>query len=251
MARAPASRVPQHLPTNLEELARHCTREGIELACLRQVQTLGETLAPRVRAACAEAWGVGVADMYSTEEIGYIALQCPEHERYHVQAENAYVEILDDADRPCAPGEVGRVVVTALHNLATPLIRYDLGDYAEAGGACDCGRGLPVLERIMGRTRNMLTLPTGERFWPSLGDAGYTEAAPISQFQLVQTALERIEVRLVAQRHLEAGEEAALTKLIHQRLGYAFDLEFSYHREIARSEGGKYEDFKSEIESSG
>jgi phenylacetate-CoA ligase len=62
-----------------------------------------------------------------------------------------YAEILDDADRPCAPGEVGRVVVSTLHNYAMPLFRYDLGDLAEVGPPCECGRTLPVLNRIVGR----------------------------------------------------------------------------------------------------
>jgi phenylacetate-CoA ligase len=54
-------------------------------------------------------------------------------------------------------------VVTPLHNFAMPLIRYAIGDYAEAGPPCACGRGLPVLARILGRARNLLTLPHGER----------------------------------------------------------------------------------------
>ena len=45
------------------------------------------------------------------------------------------------------PGEIGRLVVTRLHHFATPLLRYDIGDYAEVGDACPCGRGLPVLRR--------------------------------------------------------------------------------------------------------
>jgi len=63
----------------------------------------------------------------------------------------------------CA-GQVGRVVVTDLHNFATPLIRYDLGDYAEMADTCPCGRGLPALKRIMGRRRNMVRLPDGRSF---------------------------------------------------------------------------------------
>ena len=39
------------------------------------------------------------------------------------------------------------MVITDLHNFATPLIRYELGDYAEVGTPCPTGRGLPVLNR--------------------------------------------------------------------------------------------------------
>src|SRR6185295_14515719 len=99
-------------------------------------------------------WGVGVVDVYSSEECGQIALQCPEHEQYHVQSESVLVEVLDDEGRPCAPGTIGRVVLTTLQNFAMPLIRYDIGDFAEPGPACPCGRALPVLTRIVGRVRN-------------------------------------------------------------------------------------------------
>ena len=63
------------------------------------------------------------------------------------------LEILDEAGRPCGPGETGRVVLTDLHNFATPLIRYEIGDYAEAAGPCPCGRGLPVATRLRGQRR--------------------------------------------------------------------------------------------------
>ncbi len=234
-------------PTNLEALARFCLERDIDLPRLREAQTLGESMAPRVREACREAWDIPVVDMYSSEELGYMALQCPEHEHYHIQAENALVEVLDESGRPCPPGAVGKVIVTHLHNFATPLIRYDLDDYAEVGEACPCGRGLPVLARIMGRVRNMLTLPSGQRFWPSLGDTGYTEVAPVSQLQFVQKTPEHIEVRLVVLRGLTGGEEEKLKELIWSRLGHPFALTFTYLDEIPRSAGGKYEDFVSEL----
>ena len=234
-------------PTNLADLVRHCQQEGIKLTRLREVETYGETLDPATRALCREEWGVPVADIYSAQELGYIALQCSDHEHYHVQSESALVEILDDQGRPCPPGGVGKVIVTHLHNFATPLIRYDLGDYAEVGEACVCGRGLPVLNRIMGRVRNMLTLPSGDRLWPFFRVSRFNDIAPISQFQFVQKTPQLIEVRLVVGRELSEGEEVELRELIVARLGYPFTLRFSYLDEIPRSASGKYEDFRSEI----
>ena len=89
--------------------------------------------------------------MYTCQEAGYLALQCPDYPHFHVQSENVLLEVVDDVGQPCGPGEVGRVLITSLNNFATPLIRYELGDYAEVGAPCPCGRGLPVLKRIMGR----------------------------------------------------------------------------------------------------
>lgn len=61
--------------------------------------------------------------MYSANEVGYIALQCPRTEVYHVLSEGALVEVLDEHGQACAPGAIGRVVVTPLHNFAMPLFR--------------------------------------------------------------------------------------------------------------------------------
>jgi hypothetical protein len=73
----------------------------------------------------------------------------------HVAAENALVEIVDEQGRDVAPGGRGRVIVTGLNNYAMPFIRYQLGDIALAGTApCGCGRALPVITRVEGRTRN-------------------------------------------------------------------------------------------------
>jgi phenylacetate-CoA ligase len=145
---------PEYLlttPANAVKLAEHCLQHGLRPARLREVCTSGGPLTAAVVAACRAAWSVPVSSTYAAAEAGCIALQCPEQRRYHVQAEGVLVEIVDDDGRSCAPGEVGRVVVTPLHNVATVLLRYDIGDEAAAGAPCACGRGLPVIERIARR----------------------------------------------------------------------------------------------------
>ena len=153
-------------PSNLEAMLLHCRAERIGFPNLREVQTMSELLKPSIRELCQEIWAVPIADMYTCQEAGYVALQCPEHTHYHAQAENMIVEVLNEDGSACAPGQSGRVVVTHLHNFASPLIRYDIGDFAEVGEACSCGRGLLVLKRIVGRMRGMVTLPNGDQFWP-------------------------------------------------------------------------------------
>lgn len=231
-------------PTNLRELARLSLKEGVKLPQLREVRSFGETLPLDLRALCRDAWGVGVADVYSAEEVGYIALQCPEHEHYHLQSEHLLIEILDEAGRPCAPGAVGRVVVTTLHNFAMPLIRYALNDYAEVGAACDCGRGLPVLARILGRSRNMLTLPDGRRYWPSFPVMRYADAS-IRQLQIIQHTRGTVEARFVAERGLQPEEGRALITAIQDALGFPFVVTLTPVAEIGRSSGMKYEDIVS------
>ena len=234
-------------PSNLFSLVQRCEETGDRIAGLRQVATMAEVLEPEVRAACERVWGLHVVDAYSAQEVGMIALQCPQHPHYHVQSENVLVEVLDRGGKPCAPGEVGRLVVTDLHNFATPLIRYEIGDYAEAGGPCPCGRGLPVLSRILGRVRNMLTLPSGDRIWPVPLTAEYTAIAPVTQFQMVQRSLEIIEMKLVTKRPLTSDEEGRLRTVVQKHLGHPFEIEFTYHDDIPRSASGKFEDFRSEL----
>jgi phenylacetate-CoA ligase len=234
-------------PSLAAELARVALAGGGRLARLREVRTYGELLSPETRELCRDAWGVGVTDTYSTNEVGYIALQCPQHEHLHVQSEGVFLEVLDDGGRACNPGEVGRVVVTALHNFAMPLVRYDVGDYAEVGAPCDCGRGLPVLRRIIGRVRNTLVTASGRRYWPVLGARALVEAAPIRQYQLVQKAFDRVEARLVVASALTPAQEATVRSHILSRLPSELHLDLVYCENIARSAGGKFEDFISEV----
>jgi len=228
--------------SNLRALARHCIAHAVPLSGLREVRSYGEMLPPDLRELCDAAWGVPLTDSYSAAEIGIIALQCPQSTAYHVQSEHVMVEILDKADRPCGPGERGRVVVTPLHNFAMPLVRYELDDFAEVGESCPCGRGLPVLTRILGRRRNMLRVPDGTTHWPSLPAKLWDWASPIRQFQLVQSALAAITVRLVAERPLTVDEENALRGRLDQRLGWRFDYRFEYCSAI--DGGAGFEDFK-------
>ena len=234
------------LPTNLLHLANHCYDKGIALANLRDVTSVGGVLQPQAREACRKAWDVPVVDLYSAQEVGYIALQCPEHEHYHVQAEHTLVEVLDPQGRACGPGAWGRVVVTPLHNFAMPLIRYDIGDNAEVGEACACGRGLPVLRRILGRARNMLTLPSGEMTAPVFMNDWF-KGFPITQFQVVQRARDHLETKIVAGRPFTDAEEDQVRAVICERIGARFRISITYHDEIPRGPGGKYEDFKSEL----
>lgn len=193
-------------------------------------------------------FGVNVVDMYSTQEVGYIALQCPDYDHYHVMAEDLLVEILDDEGRACEPGQIGKVVVTTLHNFAMPLLRYEVGDYAEVGEPCPCGRGLPVLKRILGRARNLFVLPDGRRRWPAIElDPATAGSLPVSQFQVIQRTLHDVEVKLVAYRPLTPEEEAGLRSHVTEWAGYPFNVTFSYVDNIPRSAGGKYEDFRCEV----
>jgi phenylacetate-CoA ligase len=231
-------------PSNLAALAQHCAARSIVIPDLKNILTIGETLSPDVRVTAEATFGANVSDMYSSQEVGNIAIQCAQSGLYHVMAENLIVEILDKNGSAAAPGNGGRVVVTDLNNFATPLIRYDIGDYAEAGPACSCGRGLPTIKRILGRERNLILMPDSSRHWPLVGFHKFREIAPILQYQLIQEDREHIELRLVVERPLTAQEKEKIVAHVQASLGYLFALRLTYFSEkIPAGANGKFEEF--------
>jgi phenylacetate-CoA ligase len=236
-------------PTNLNALLDEFARIGRRPPQLAEVRSLGETLPDSLRLRCSTEFGLRVVDAYSSQEVGVIAIQCPVSGLYHVQSESLIVEVIGEDGAACGEGDVGRVVVTDLHNFATPLIRYEIRDYAEVAAPCPCGRGLPTLRRILGRSRNMVTLPDGSRHWPMLGFHAFRAIAAIRQYQAIQHTLENIEIRLVVSAPLRGDQEAALTAVVREALGYPFILQFSYYdAELPKSRGGKFEEFISALQ---
>ncbi|MGE5722201.1 MAG: phenylacetate--CoA ligase family protein [Sphingomonadales bacterium] len=232
-------------PSNLVALLDEMDAQGIDLPSLRRVRTVGETLAGSVRQRVVERTGAAVFDCYSSEEFGYIALQCPDNgDLYHLMSETLIVEVVDEEGKPCGDGEAGRLLVTDIHNHATPMIRYAIGDYAEAGPPCPCGRGLPTLRRILGRERNMIVNPDGTRHWPLTGYARFRDIAPISQYQMRQHAPDRIEMRLVVERPLTGEEEKNLLAHVGKAMGHPFTIELAYFEgPLPKGANGKFEEF--------
>lgn len=192
---------------------------------LRGILTTGETLTFKRPL---------IADTYSSEEVGVIAIQCPDNsDCYHVM-ENILVELLDESDRPSYSG---RVVVTDM--TSSYVHRYDLGDYAETG-ECTCSRGLQTLRRILGRRRNMVVLPDGSRHWPRVGSHEFRSVAPIKRYQATQVSVTDLELRLVVERTLTIEEERTLSAVVHKWMGHPFHVTFIY---VEGFPTGKFEEF--------
>ena len=234
-------------PSNAVRLANYFRAHGLRLPNLREVMTYGETVLPETREVCQNAWGVAVSDMYSCEEVGYIALQCPQADHYHCQSESVLVEVLDDEGRPCSPGQIGKVVLTSLHNFAMPLIRYQNQDYAEVGPPCPCGRGLPVIKRVLGRQRNMAKCTDGTQFWPRLSPKIWEEIGVIDELQLVQRDIDHIELRMVCQQPLDDVQQRNLSNGLAEAFGQPYHFSIRYHEETLRHENGKFERFICEV----
>ena len=128
---------------------------------IEQFLTVSDRIDPQLRTLILDVFGARIIDRYSSEEFGYIAMQCPVHNHLHVCAPSLIVEVVDEKGNACGVGVPGRVLITSLHNFAMPLIRYEIGDIAELGEPCDTDLSWPVLNQVNGRVRDSITLPDG------------------------------------------------------------------------------------------
>lgn len=231
-------------PNNLAAFATNWESAGFDLEGLRHIKTIGETVPDELRVRVKALTRLEIEDNYSSQEVGTIAIQCPASGLYHIMSEALIVEVLDARGRPCREGEIGRVVLSDLVNLATPVIRYDIGDYAEVGPACACGRGLPTLRRIVGRERNLVRLPDGSRNWPLVGFHAFDSVAPVRQYQLIQTAPDHIEFKIVTDAAISKEQEDGLIAIARKALQYPFRMTVVQSRErLKPGANGKFEEF--------
>ena len=215
---------------------------GIEL-----IFAVSEMIPDGARELVAERLGARIAGIYSCQEIGTIASECPLLPRYHAAEENARVEILDDDGRPVEKGERGRVVVTGLYNYAMPFIRYVLGDFATAGtGSCPCGRTLPVIQSIEGRVRNAFVFRDGTRVWPRGWMIRQMRPfVPYKRYQLAQLDYERIEFRYVNDGSGRKANLAGLNHCARRLIHWSVEMNIVEMNELLPGPSGKFEEFVS------
>jgi phenylacetate-CoA ligase len=159
-------------------------------------------------------------------------------------------EILDQNGKPVEPGETGRVVITSLYNYATPLIRYEIGDYATRG-ANDSSAGIPLgrLQRVEGRRRNALATRHG-KIWP--GSSPFNELMskiPAKRFQLRQPTVDRIELVYVPENGASEIDAEGMTSHLSGLIGQPITLVLSSVSQIQRTASGKYERIVSDVAS--
>jgi len=227
----------------LKDMVTVWERTGFDLTSLRHIKNIGDTVSDELRDRMRALTGLEIEDNYSSSETGTIAIQCAEGRMFHISSEALIVEILDENNQPCKAGEVGRVVVTDLHNWASPVVRYDLGDYAEVGSGCTCGRTLPTLKRIIGRERNIFYKPDGTRFWPRAGMYKLPDIIPIRQWQMIQHAVDHIEYKLVTDQEPTAEQVEKIQELAAITMGYNPTITVTTTRDLLpRKSNGKFEE---------
>lgn len=208
-------------------LARRAREQGWRPpGSLKSVITGAEALYPAQRQIIEEALGVPVYETYGSREFMLIAAQCQERRGLHISAENLMLEVLDQG-RPAQPGQLGEVVITDLHNLAQPFIRYRSGDLVVmAQEPCPCGRGLPCLERVEGRILDMIRTPSG-RLLPGEFFPHFLKDFPaLERFQVRQDRLDHLTIQVVLRGELSHRDRELILSKTRQALpGVEVDLQ--------------------------
>ncbi len=164
--------------------------------------------------------------------------------------EHVYVECVKD-NEPASPGEVGELVITNLDNYGMPFIRYRIGDVAvPSDRKCNCGRGLPLLERIEGRTFDVVAGTNGRclggTFWTLLLR---TFIKGISQFQVVQKAKDQIDITIVTNEAFKIGYIDLLKSKVREYCGSDMQVNFYTVPSIPVGKSGKFRFVVSKIHS--
>lgn len=187
----------------------------------RAVMCSSEVLTPESRARVRSAFGVEPFNVYAATEPAGVAAECERH-RLHLFEDLVIAEVVDERNRPVPAGEVGaKVLVTVLFSRTQPLIRYEMSDaIGLSDSRCACGRAFGIVDRIEGRTEEVLVLPSTGRppvsIHPNLFH-GVLEPLPVKQWQVEQTP-EGLVVRivrgegLVSLERIAAGIGAALAE---------------------------------------
>ncbi len=234
-------------PSNLLALLKESERTGIQPLHLRSVVLSSEPVSNELIAMTERLWGAECLPTYSASEVGLMACAAVDGSGYYVQSENVYLEVLREDDSPCRTGEVGRVVVTTLQDFLRPLIRYEVGDYAELAETDENDPvTLPRMRRIVGRERTMIRLPQGGQIWPHFEFAALIEHGGIRQWQLVQRKDMSIDVRVVP-----TGEMTReLAEMVHGVVTASLpgiEARVQSVSKIERTAGGKYLELVSEL----
>lgn len=207
----------------------------------RAIMTSAQILTRKTREDIESKFRAKVFDKYGSREFSGIAYECDFHNGHHIQWESYIVEILKDG-KPAKPGEIGEVVVTDLNNYSVPLIRYRIGDLAEAvePGRCECGRSSPKIGAIVGRTQ-ALVLVSGGKWLPGTFFAHFFKEYDtiVSQFQVVQDSHEGFTLKIVKGAHWSPVPWASCLDQLSQYVGEEINISVEFVVQIPLLRTGK------------
>ncbi len=188
-----------------------------------------------------EKLGIPVLSTYQSVEALRIGFQCAERKGFHLSTDAIAFRVVDEAGVSVGPGGTGHLVISNLTNHATVLLNYKLGDMVTLGrGPCPCGRTLPLIERIRGRSDDLVRLPGGAVSHALVVLEGLRAVSGVVQVQLLQEDVNRFVIRAVSSRaaNLSAASEALVAALC-QRVSPEVKAEVQWMEAIPAEPGGK------------
>lgn len=229
-------------PSSLSLIARHAEKRGRTLNNLgiKVAFVTSERLYDHQRDDITRVFGCRVANGYGGRDAGFIAHQCPQG-GMHLTTEDIIVEIIDKDGKSVPNGQAGEVVVTHLATAEFPFIRYRTGDVAVMSNrTCPCGRGLPMLEEIQGRTTDFIVAADGTIMHGLAVVYPIRDIPGIAAFKVVQETLQRIVVHIVPGDNCGQQVEMLISQGIKARLGQSVVVEIVRVSEIPREKSGKF-----------
>jgi len=228
--------------SSMDMMCRLANQKGINLKDMptRVVFSSCEVLHDHQRKNLSETLGhIPVADGYGSREGGFFAHEC-RHGRLHLTAESIIMEFVK-GDTPVGPGEDGELVITNLDNHAMPFIRYRTGDIGQASTEiCPCGRGLPVIKPVKGRSTDFIITPDG-RWIHSYGVIfTFSDIPGVREYQVVQHDVTKVQVQLVTDRQFPTDGDARISQSMGLRLGPAMRVTLEHVPTIAARPSGKH-----------
>jgi len=231
-------------PSAFYVFAQYLRRQGIEDIRPKAVFTTAETLYPHQRKQIEETFGCSILDTYGCRDGGANAMQCGEHDGYHVGAEQCILEVMKGG-QPAGTGEWGEIVTTDLHNYVMPFIRYRTGDVAETtDDTCACGRGLPLLKKIQGRLIGLVRDSHGNILsgLPLTDIFEFMEQSrhnTVRQYQVIQDKNSDITVKVVRGDHYTEADDLRIVEDFKKHLGEGIRIRIEYVNDIPLTKNGK------------
>lgn len=229
-------------PSSLSLIAAHARQSNLALDSLgiRVVFVTSEKLYDEQRTVISAVFGCPVANGYGARDAGFIAHECPSGS-LHISAEDIIVETVTPDGRPAAAGQSGEIVVTHMASADFPFVRYRTGDMGVLGSTiCACGRGLPVLGEVQGRTTDFVVAQNGTVMHGLALIYTLRDLQGVERFRIEQMSLDQTVVKIIAGPAFGRAEELRIVQDFKARLGEAVDIQIERVQEIASESSGKF-----------
>ena len=205
----------------------------------KAIITTSENLFDHQRELIDEQFDCKVFDGYGCRENSVIATECEAHEGYHISVENGIIECIKN-NKHVSSGEMGEMYITDFNNHAMPFIRYEVSDLGTPSDqACSCGRGLPMLESIDGRTTDLILTPSGNY----VAGPGLTlvikDVETLEQLQIIQESKDELLVKVVKGKGYTDKDQALLIKNLHKYISEDIKIQIQIVDEIPVEPSGK------------